>query len=66
MAMSLAIYLALLTAFVYVPTAMVEAAFPDALPVQLRLFYVVPQLQVMQACACVCEQAIFPVLYILP
>ena len=46
MVMSLAIYIVLLFLFVWLPTAMFKRHLPSTLPVQLRLFYMVPQLQV--------------------
>jgi hypothetical protein len=48
MVMSLAIYLVLLLLFVWLPTYAFKAAIPSELPVQLRLFYIVPQIQVGQ------------------
>ncbi len=52
MVMSLAIYVVLLFLFVWLPTALFKAAMPTALPVHLRLFYVIPQLQVFSLKLC--------------
>jgi len=46
MIMSLAIYMVLLFLFVWLPTNAFKAALPTSLPIHLRLFYWVPQLQV--------------------
>ncbi|CAM9377016.1 unnamed protein product, partial [Ectocarpus sp. 13 AM-2016] len=46
MAMSLAIYLALVLMFVWVPTRLVGTFFPAVMPVQLELRYGMPQLQI--------------------
>ncbi|CAN0372517.1 unnamed protein product, partial [Ectocarpus sp. 12 AP-2014] len=46
MAMSLAIYLALVLMFVWVPTRLVGTLFPAVMPVQLELRYGMPQLQI--------------------
>ncbi|CAM9995136.1 unnamed protein product, partial [Choristocarpus tenellus] len=46
MAMSLTIYIVLMFLFVWLPTQLAGTYLPGVLPVEIRLHYVMPQLQI--------------------